>query len=178
MSRYSGNWDTKVWRKPSTPLPAKAAHSLFIACNTLLVYLKNGCKAPVPAANRLGRNFQLQPKWAPSIKHRKRNCHLSRVKTLPTGSSHQGALTAALNPQPYITGLSDSPLTSTGMAKAGAGWAKDCPAPGTGWSSRPNFPPENLCGIYFWLYFAFTDSFCKLLLATLSLCGFGSCITF
>lgn len=106
----------------------------------------------MPAANRLGRNFQIQPKWAPSIKHRKRNCHLSRLRTLPTVSSHQGALTAAHNPWPDITEYSDSPQTSSGMAKAGAGWAENCPAPGTGCSSGPDFPPENLSGIYFWLY--------------------------
>lgn len=109
-------------------------------------YLKNSCKPPVPAANRLGRNFQPQPKWAPSIKHRKRNCHLSRVRTLPRVSSHQRALTAAFNSWPDITGLSDSPQTSTGTAKAGAGWAENCPTPETGSSSRPDFPLKTHVG--------------------------------
>lgn len=135
---------TEIQRHGET-LPPHCLQKLPILCLLLATlscgYLKNICKSPVPAANRLGRNFQIVPKWASSIKHRKRNCHLSRVRTLPTVSSHQGALIAALNPWPDITGFSDSPQTSTGTAKAGAGWAENCPAPGTGCPSGPDFSP-------------------------------------
>lgn len=86
---------TEIQRRGEN-LPPHCLQKLPILCLSLATlsysYLKNGCEPLVPAANRLGRNVQLQPKWAHSIKHKKRNCHHSRVRTLPTASSHQRAL--------------------------------------------------------------------------------------
>lgn len=64
---------------------------------------------------------------------------LSRVRTLPTVSSHQGL--QLLHSSHSLTALGAQTLPR-----------ENCPAPGTGCSSRPDFPPENPCGIYFWLY--------------------------